>query len=532
MERDTQAILEEAVRRLSPEVVEQVIDRSDEVISECAEGIERMLVFHTAPNAREIRKKEENAAVRVRRELEGVWRPIVQRRICELALSRCGDVYGVPGDRGEKAALNVAEIAKEQLIEGASPRDARPYGVPFVRASLPVDRGGYDGWDRDLLLSPYLLSGHAGELVALVPHDEPGMRDGLISCVVDNALSSLMHPTEAKRLPEASFAPALNGQSVPWDVEEAPTRLAEIRERCEDTVAGRVALALGESDTNAGIAHHFACGGEDIGYLWSSRVLPFRTGAEVAAEGAARIADADDIPADDAAAAEDCASAFMGQCGEMVRDLLSRACDGNPQEAEALMSTVKDIVHDEALAAVTFRPVPSLRHPERVAVDPRLRMSIVMTKQHMRVANLYEIEHGLITRGRGLAETALGDLVGTFQAFASFEKRLHDIDPAIVVGFSAMHSPATMPEAERLLDLTDGWARMCRAAAVLSCPEYGAVIPCEADMAAGTMRVLREYDETLPKLPEAWRPAFGRQQELFADEMERIRLLYEEARER
>ena len=371
-------------------------------------------------------------------------------------------------------------------------------------------------------------------LVALVPYDEPGMRDGLIENVVENAVNDLVLPSEAHGLPAArAFAVELGGTAVPWDGAKAAERLSGLRSRCEETAAGRLAIALRNLLDPADRVLHFASGGTPGKGLWPSPELARRTSTAIARAAATTLS------VTEGAAGMEAARQFLLQglsenCSEMLGGVLRMACtraygtygEDAERAAAAIASDAPRLLVNGTMALERMMDRGRTRPDDDSVLQ---KAGLFLISKQARIAGLYEALHDLSTRPVPLVDLPLRDRGDEFTDFAALGQRRHRLDPVLAVGFVGLDAGVTMPETEYLLDLMGGWVRMCRAAAILSCPEYGAVVPCDADVAAGTEEVLRRCDEIVPGLEPVWRDAFERQRRLFADEMAGIGQLYEEA---
>lgn len=518
--------LERVAARFSTDTVEDIIRCSDKVL---ANGTNLAMQQIFLPAADENPFAEFKVIDDACDKLESFWKPRIQQYICSRVLDADPKTFDKIGNGDESWAISVARETRDMLMSEASLGHHPPYGLPRPLASAPVDQGGYDGWDRNLLLSPYQMQGVTGTIVDFVPHDAPGMTDALACLAIYEAIDNLTVPSEAYQLSVAkSFTPSCDLDGLSWDSARAARQLAKLHMRCEHTEAGNLALAISAGLQNPDLRER------DWKYMLDKSLRLCASSATPTCQArfaAKAIKRNGQISEDELHAAEGAADNIGEEHWDMLRTAVEQACThvygpgGTTirQTSDELMQFFRVVVQMGALAAMAGDKGRKARW-YRYGVDTFLR------QQRDSIEHLFidcTLDSAAFVRGR-LKRLELGqsDLFRRFTIDRQWRSRL---DPVLAIGFVALDAGVAMPEATYLLDLTEGWSRFVWDATVLSCRAYGGVIPGNLDIHAGVDEIREHYNKVVPTLAPPWREAFERQWKIFTDDMRAATRLYGEA---
>ena len=265
--------LERVAARFSTDTVEDIIRCSDKVL---ANGTNLAMQQIFLPAADENPFAEFKVIDDACDKLESFWKPRIQQYICSRVLDADPKTFDKIGNGDESWAISVARETRDMLMSEASLGHHPPYGLPRPLASAPVDQGGYDGWDRNLLLSPYQMQGVTGTIVDFVPHDAPGMTDALACLAIYEAIDNLTVPSEAYQLSVAkSFTPSCDLDGLSWDSARAARQLAKLHMRARQeppalrivryaNMPGKI-RRKGHQAQRADFGGRVACGGGSCG---------------------------------------------------------------------------------------------------------------------------------------------------------------------------------------------------------------------------------------------------------------------------
>lgn len=523
---------EEILEGFPQDAIEVVTGSVDRVLSTCTRRIRQEAFVPAIGDDADGKTDEVAGACDC---LEAIWRPRVLRHMHESVLWGCRKDRSMPEEALRWLAGVVAPKEADRLCEAANPKEASPYGIPFVRASSVAGGGGEDR-DRKLLMSPYALRDDSCLLVSLVPHEEPGMADALLLPAAEVALETMALPGEASRLRAARefVLPNDDGFHI-WDAEETVGWFDGIRSKCEDTAVGRLAVTLGRRLGSSGSSANAAIAGGD---LRDPDMPQWPEG------GYGRRLDSSEFAGPRMKRA---VATFLAPWERTLNDLLIRAYmeayDNDPfsdvdirYEVDRMMKCIPRFVGGGSLAEAAERGVSW----QQIREDPR---KVLFAKEEETLARLcletrlssWVLPIEVRFRDTSLLEDLLSmpqrDLMGEFERIAVQEGYFRSLDPILAVGFAALGAGAAMPEAESLLRTMAGWARMCWATSVLSHPGYGGPLSRPArpvDALAGVAEIKQRYDEIVPTLEPVWREAFERQWIPFVREIEETGQLCDE----
>ena len=513
--------LERAVEEFSVDTVEEIIRCANGVLSAGTNfAMRRIFLPATAPNPFAGDTGIDDAC----KAMEDFWKPRIQQYICEKVLDAASKVPDGERAEDESWAVTAAGEARDRLFSQMRSGCCPPYGLPRPLASSPVDQGGYAGWDRDLLLSPYGIQGAVGAIVDIVPYDEPGMMDALAYVAAVDAVNDLRRPNEAYRLSAARpFAPDPDRGGVPWDTERAGRRLAEFRRRCECTPAGNLVFAI-----RAGLRYpEVETSFPELSVAECVRHQePSGTPAYRARTAATAIEREDRFSEDELRAVENILEDLGKDQLSMLRTTVVRACshshvyglDGEAvrQASEDLMRCFREVIRKGALAAMAD-------DRDETTSQWRGRMELFLGRTRHNIERLHRDDRiDRVVDIDGRTKKIEPSRRGPLRRFTIDRHWRSALDPVIAAGFVALDAGVAMPEAAYLLDLMEGWHRIVWGATILSCPEYGEAVPCDLDVHAGVCEIRERYDEVVPTLESVWQAAFERQWATFVVEMEAL----------